>query len=186
MGRIAAVFKADGDETVQRYSISEWWLEARTQGPGAHAHDEDDVFFVIEGTMSFLLGGIDLVTILVAILALFLVSVWAGGLGLMLSSLSKSRVMSVFVFAAGAGVVVLGFVVVEALFSAVRRGLPVFGSFDSSDCTFLEPQGKSATVVRKKTAFSRTPGSGSERARARGVPWGGASTSIDRSRGQTT
>lgn len=56
MGRIAAVFKADGDETVQRYSISEWWLEARTQGPGAHAHDEDDVFFVIEGTMSFLLG----------------------------------------------------------------------------------------------------------------------------------
>jgi mannose-6-phosphate isomerase-like protein (cupin superfamily) len=55
MGRISAVFKADGDETAGRYSISEWWLEPDTQGPGAHAHPEDDVFFVIEGTMSFLL-----------------------------------------------------------------------------------------------------------------------------------
>ena len=56
MGRIAAVFKADGGETAQRYSISEWWLEPHTQGPGAHSHDEDDVFYVIEGTMSFLVG----------------------------------------------------------------------------------------------------------------------------------
>lgn len=54
MGRIAAVFKADGAETAGRYSISEWWLEPHTQGPGAHAHEEDDVFFVIEGVMSFL------------------------------------------------------------------------------------------------------------------------------------
>jgi mannose-6-phosphate isomerase-like protein (cupin superfamily) len=57
MGRISAMFKADGPETANRYSISEWWLEAHTQGPGAHAHPEDDVFFVIEGTMSFLVGG---------------------------------------------------------------------------------------------------------------------------------
>src|SRR3954469_1095377 len=56
MGRISAVFKADGDETQGGYSISEWWLEPHTQGPGAHSHEEDDVFFVIEGTMSFLLG----------------------------------------------------------------------------------------------------------------------------------
>jgi len=54
MGRISAVFKADGDETQSRYSISEWWLEPRTQGPGPHAHAEDDVFYVIEGTMSIL------------------------------------------------------------------------------------------------------------------------------------
>lgn len=54
MGRIAAVFKADGEETQQRYSISEWWLDPHTQGPGAHAHPEDDVFYVLEGTMSFL------------------------------------------------------------------------------------------------------------------------------------
>ena len=56
MGRISAVFKADGDETQQRYSVSEWWLDPKTQGPGAHSHDEDDVFYVIDGTMSFLLG----------------------------------------------------------------------------------------------------------------------------------
>ena len=56
MGRIASVFLADGDETERQYSISEWWLEPNTKGPGAHSHDEDDVFYVIEGTMSFLLG----------------------------------------------------------------------------------------------------------------------------------
>jgi mannose-6-phosphate isomerase-like protein (cupin superfamily) len=57
MGRIGAVFKADGNETGNRYSISEWWLEAHTQGPGAHSHAEDDIFYVIEGTMSILVGG---------------------------------------------------------------------------------------------------------------------------------
>lgn len=56
MGRIQAVFKADAEETANRYSISEWWLEANTTGPGAHSHAEDDVFYVLEGTMSFLLG----------------------------------------------------------------------------------------------------------------------------------
>jgi mannose-6-phosphate isomerase-like protein (cupin superfamily) len=54
MGRIRALFKADGAESASRYSISEWWLEPHTQGPGAHAHPEDDVFYVLEGTMSFL------------------------------------------------------------------------------------------------------------------------------------
>jgi mannose-6-phosphate isomerase-like protein (cupin superfamily) len=56
MGRISAVFKADGRETRGAYSISEWWLESHTQGPGAHSHAEDDVFYVIEGTMSVLIG----------------------------------------------------------------------------------------------------------------------------------
>ena len=55
MGPVRAVFKADGDETAQAYSISEWWLEANSTGPGAHSHPEDDVFFVIEGTMSILI-----------------------------------------------------------------------------------------------------------------------------------
>jgi len=40
-----------------QYSISEWWLEPHTKGPGAHAHPEDDIFFVLEGTMSLLLDG---------------------------------------------------------------------------------------------------------------------------------
>ena len=57
MGKIGAVFKADGRETENRYSVSEWWLEPHTQGPGAHSHPEDDVFYVIEGTMSFLVDG---------------------------------------------------------------------------------------------------------------------------------
>lgn len=56
MGRIQAVFKADGPETVGGYSISEWWLEPNTTGPGAHAHPEDDVFYVLEGTMAVLIG----------------------------------------------------------------------------------------------------------------------------------
>src|SRR5450432_180510 len=56
MGRIAALFKADELETESRYSISEWWLEPHTQGPGAHSHPEDDAFYVIEGTMSVLVG----------------------------------------------------------------------------------------------------------------------------------
>ena len=58
MGRITAVFKADGDETDMKYSISEWWLEPDTKGPGAHSHPEDDVFFVIEGTMTILVGDV--------------------------------------------------------------------------------------------------------------------------------
>lgn len=56
MGRIDAVFKADGAETGQGYSISEWWLEPNTQGPGAHSHPEDDIFYVIAGTMSVRVG----------------------------------------------------------------------------------------------------------------------------------
>jgi mannose-6-phosphate isomerase-like protein (cupin superfamily) len=56
MGRISALFKADGAETANAYSISEWWLEPHTKGPGPHSHPEDDVFYVIEGTMSFLIG----------------------------------------------------------------------------------------------------------------------------------
>ena len=56
MGRISALFKADGTETAGRYSISEWWLDPHTRGPGAHSHPEDDVFYVLAGTMSFLVS----------------------------------------------------------------------------------------------------------------------------------
>jgi len=56
MGRIRAIFKADREETAMAYSISEWWLEPNTKGPGEHDHPEDDVFFVIEGTMSIFVG----------------------------------------------------------------------------------------------------------------------------------
>lgn len=56
MGRVRSVFKADGDETAGMYSISEWWLKPWTKGPGAHSHEEDDVFYVLEGTVTFRVG----------------------------------------------------------------------------------------------------------------------------------
>ena len=56
MGRIRALFKADGEETRYRYSISEWWLEPLCTGPGTHRHQEDGIFYVLEGTMSILVG----------------------------------------------------------------------------------------------------------------------------------
>jgi quercetin dioxygenase-like cupin family protein len=58
MGRLRAVFKADGEETAGRYSVSEWWLEPRTRGPGGmHAHEEDHLFYVLAGTVSLCLDG---------------------------------------------------------------------------------------------------------------------------------
>lgn len=52
MGRVTAVFKAD----VPGYSISEWWLEPQTDGPGMHHHPEDDVFYVLAGTLRLVVG----------------------------------------------------------------------------------------------------------------------------------
>lgn len=57
-------------------------------------------------TMSFLLGGIDFVTILISLSVLFLWSLWAASAFLLLSTLFKSRAMSGVVFGA-AGVVML-------------------------------------------------------------------------------
>ncbi len=57
LGPMTAVFKADENETDEQYSISEWWLEPNAEGPGAHEHDDQDqVFYVIEGTVSMLIG----------------------------------------------------------------------------------------------------------------------------------
>ena len=56
-GPMHALFKADGAETNDRYCVSEWWLEAGQPGPGAHAHAaNEELFYVLEGTMSFLVG----------------------------------------------------------------------------------------------------------------------------------
>jgi mannose-6-phosphate isomerase-like protein (cupin superfamily) len=56
MGPLSAVFKADEAETAHGYSISEWWLEPHTKGPGSHQHPEDDVFYILAGTMSVQVG----------------------------------------------------------------------------------------------------------------------------------
>lgn len=56
-GTMTAIFKADENETQEKYSVSEWWLEPSSDGPGAHLHKEnDEVFYVLEGTTSFLVG----------------------------------------------------------------------------------------------------------------------------------
>ena len=56
-GAMTAVFKADENETNEKYSVSEWWIEPHSDGPGAHQHeDNDEVFYVLEGTTSFLVG----------------------------------------------------------------------------------------------------------------------------------
>ena len=57
LGSMRAVFKADEEETSSAYSVSEWWLEPNSVGPGPHSHAEnDDLFYVIEGTITFLIG----------------------------------------------------------------------------------------------------------------------------------
>ncbi|MDT0685229.1 cupin domain-containing protein [Autumnicola psychrophila] len=56
-GTMTAVFKADEKETNEQYSISEWWLEPNSDGPGAHQHEEnDEVIYVLAGTTSMLIA----------------------------------------------------------------------------------------------------------------------------------
>ncbi len=57
IGPMRGVFKADGAETDDRYCVSEWSVEPRQSGPGAHSHEANvELFLVTAGTMSFLLG----------------------------------------------------------------------------------------------------------------------------------
>jgi len=57
MPDMRAVFKADGGETDDRYSVSEWWVKPHGKGPGAHSHEaNDEIFYGIGGTMSVLVG----------------------------------------------------------------------------------------------------------------------------------
>jgi mannose-6-phosphate isomerase-like protein (cupin superfamily) len=53
-GTMTAIFKADENETSEKYSISEWWLEPNSDGPGPHSHEEnDEEFYVLEGRCHF-------------------------------------------------------------------------------------------------------------------------------------
>lgn len=57
LGPMTAIFKADQDETDNKYSVSEWWLDPHSEGPGAHLHESIvQTFYVIEGTVSFFVG----------------------------------------------------------------------------------------------------------------------------------
>src|SRR5690606_24398650 len=56
-GTMTAVFKAEENETAEKYSISEWWLEPNSEGSGEHQHEEnDEIFYGLEGTTSILVG----------------------------------------------------------------------------------------------------------------------------------
>ena len=56
-GPMTAIFKADENETDNKYSISEWWLDPHSEGPGAHLHENIvQTFYVIEGPVSFFVG----------------------------------------------------------------------------------------------------------------------------------
>ncbi len=56
-GPMQAIFKADGAETSSRYCVSEWWVEPHRVGVGPHSHEaNEEIFYVVEGTMTFLVG----------------------------------------------------------------------------------------------------------------------------------
>jgi len=57
VGPMRGVFKADGDETGDRYCVSEWSVDPGQPGPGPHDHDSnEELFLVTAGTMSFLVA----------------------------------------------------------------------------------------------------------------------------------
>lgn len=57
MPGMRAIFKADEMETQSTYSVSEWWLDARQTGSGAHSHEaNDEVFYGIGGVMAVRAG----------------------------------------------------------------------------------------------------------------------------------
>ncbi len=56
-GPMQSIFLADAEETGDRYSVSLWALDPGKPGPGAHSHEaNEELFYVIEGTMTFLVG----------------------------------------------------------------------------------------------------------------------------------
>ena len=56
-GPMKAIFKADGSETADRYSVSEWIVAPHSAGPGPHAHESnEELFLVTEGVMSVRVG----------------------------------------------------------------------------------------------------------------------------------
>jgi hypothetical protein len=72
--------------------------------------------------MSFLLGGIDFATILVALVALFMWSLWMSSAGLFLSSLARSRAMAALAFGAAAILLLVVFTFGRMLFFVASRG----------------------------------------------------------------
>jgi mannose-6-phosphate isomerase-like protein (cupin superfamily) len=58
-GPMTAVFKADGIETANRYSVSEWTIAPHSPGSGPHSHESnEELFLVTEGVMSIRVGDV--------------------------------------------------------------------------------------------------------------------------------
>lgn len=56
-GTMQAVFKADGDESGDRYSVSEWWLDPHSAGVDPHVHEaNEEIFYVLRGKVTFRVG----------------------------------------------------------------------------------------------------------------------------------
>ena len=56
-GPMHSIFLADGAESGDRYCASIWYVSPHRCGPGAHSHaDHEELFYVVEGTMTFLVG----------------------------------------------------------------------------------------------------------------------------------
>ena len=56
-GPMTAVFKADGAETAERYSVSEWIIAPHSPGSGPHAHEKnEELFFVSNGVLAIRVG----------------------------------------------------------------------------------------------------------------------------------
>ena len=52
-----SIFLADGAESEDRYSASIWYVAPHRSGPGTHSHAvNEELFYVVEGTMTFLVG----------------------------------------------------------------------------------------------------------------------------------
>jgi mannose-6-phosphate isomerase-like protein (cupin superfamily) len=54
---MTAVFKADGIETDNRYSVSEWTVAPHSGGPGPHSHEvNEELFLVTAGELAIRVG----------------------------------------------------------------------------------------------------------------------------------
>lgn len=50
------IFKADGEEVANEYSITEWWMKAGGPGPAPHIHENNnELIYVLQGPVSILL-----------------------------------------------------------------------------------------------------------------------------------
>ena len=62
-GPMQSLFLADGEESGNRYSVSIWWVNPERPGPGPHSHENnEELFYVIEGTLTSLVGDQHVVT----------------------------------------------------------------------------------------------------------------------------